>query len=161
MPALITGEIGLLPVGVEGELEHAQHLGGDVVLPGLAVEGGLYHAQGLVGEIHLPALAVEGSIRRPTRTLVGAVRLKGLRPRLTVRVGTQVFVMTGDVRQFGSAIICFLGPPYRVIEWSIVEGAGMLVPYTPDVTDQWGRGFCLYHAGNYQGKVRVQVEYGS
>lgn len=69
-------------------------------------------------------------------------------------------LLTGQVRQNGSTLLTFLGPPNVVIKWTVDEGGGSLLPLTT-FTDQWGRATCIYQAGGYVGEVSVQVAYGS
>jgi hypothetical protein len=89
-----------------------------------------------------------------------AVHLPRLQAATTVRNKARIASLTGEVRAGGSALLAFLGPPDRSIEWSIVEGGGQLLPIT-DYTDQYGRASCMYDTGGFVGDVVIQVEYGA
>jgi len=85
--------------------------------------------------------------------------LPRLRAEADVRYQAEIFKLTGQIRAGGGAVFCFVGPPDRVVEWSLTDGGGALFPYT-DYTDPWGRASCLYQAGGYSGSLTIQVQYG-
>lgn len=56
-------------------------------------------------------------------------------------VGARLYNLTGPVREFGGAILCFVGPPWKTVEWRMVQGEGTLTPFTT-YTDELGRASC-------------------
>jgi len=66
--------------------------------------------------------------------------------------------LTGSVRQFGGAILCFQGPPNKSVDWRILEGHGTLTPFTT-FTDALGRCSCRYEAAGFVEHVVVGVAY--
>jgi hypothetical protein len=69
-----------------------------------------------------------------------------------------VYNLTGKVRDMGGAILCFVGPPNKSLDWRILEGHGTLTPFTT-YTDALGRGSCRYDAVGFAEYVVVGVAY--
>lgn len=69
-----------------------------------------------------------------------------------------LYNLTGQIRQFGGAIICFVGPPERSVDWRIVEGTGTLTPFTT-VTDAYGRASARFDAIGFMGRVVIGVAF--
>ena len=65
--------------------------------------------------------------------------------------------LTGKVREGGGALLCFIGPPNRSVEWRILEGEerGELTPFTT-YTDGLGRASARLEAG-VKGRIVVGV----
>ena len=70
----------------------------------------------------------------------------------------KVYNLTGPVRQFSGAILCFVGPPWKSVEWRILQGHGTLTPYTT-FTDALGRCSCRFDAAGIVERVVVGVAY--
>lgn len=70
----------------------------------------------------------------------------------------KLYNLTGAVRQTGGAIICFVGPPWKTIQWRMVKGHGTLTPYTT-FTDALGRCSCRYDAGGLVESVIIGAAY--
>lgn len=151
----VQGTVGPPPTYVEGV----------VTLPMLVVAGEFEHGVSLNGDTHLKMLRVRGEITDISRKLTGQVVLPRLQTSfgglhgLQLRVGGNVFLLTGAVRATGGTLLTFVGPPDRTVAWSILDGGGALYPVT-DYTDAWGRAVCLYQAGGWVGETMIQVEYG-
>lgn len=151
----VTGTVGPPPA----------YLTGVVTLPLLVVAGEIERGHALNGNTHLKMLRVRGEIADVSRQLVGQVVLPRLRisfggtQQLQLRIGGNVFLLTGEVRASGGTMLTFIGPPDRTVKWSITDGGGALYPVT-DYTDPWGRAVCLYQAGGWVGESMIQVEYG-
>lgn len=64
--------------------------------------------------------------------------------------------VTGPVRQFGGAILCFLGPPRKSIQWNILQGVGTLTPFTTR-TDDYGRCSARFDSGGLVETVIIGV----
>lgn len=67
-----------------------------------------------------------------------------------------LYNLTGPPRSFGGAILCFVGPPFRTIEWRMVQGFGTLTPFTTH-TDELGRATCRFDCGSVASRHRVIV----
>jgi hypothetical protein len=76
------------------------------------------------------------------------------------RTKYKIYRVTGDVRANSVAIFMFLGPPNRVIQWTVLYGGGGIAPFS-EMTDQYGRAAARYDAGGWVGSVRIGVQYGS
>ena len=70
----------------------------------------------------------------------------------------KIYNLTGPVRQFSGAILCFVGPPWKSVEWRLIEGHGTLTPYT-SFTDAGGRCSCRFDASGIVERVLVAVAY--
>lgn len=68
----------------------------------------------------------------------------------------RIYNLTGPVRDSGGAILCFIGPPWKTVEWRILEGTGTLTPFTT-YTDELGRASCRFDAGYHGHRTRVVV----
>jgi hypothetical protein len=66
--------------------------------------------------------------------------------------------LTGAVRPTGGALLVFIGPPDRVVEWTIAMGSGTLTPYT-SFTDGHGQALARFDASGSPGLVRVRVTF--
>lgn len=71
-------------------------------------------------------------------------------------VTPRLYNLTGPARAFGGAILCFVGPPWKTVEWRMVQGNGTLTPFMGH-TDQDGRAACRFDAGPVSTKGRVVV----
>lgn len=70
-----------------------------------------------------------------------------------------IYNLTGAIRDNGGAILCFVGPPHRSVEWRVLEGAAVsLFPFTT-YTDETGRASCRLEAIGFGGSVRIGVAY--
>lgn len=67
-----------------------------------------------------------------------------------------LYNLTGLVRDSGGAILCFVGPPWKTVEWRMIQGEGTLTPYTT-YTDALGRASCRFDCGYVPRKSRVIV----
>jgi len=67
-----------------------------------------------------------------------------------------LYNLTGPVRDSGGAILCFVGPPWKTVEWRMIQGVGTLTPYTT-YTDAFGRASCRFDCGYVPRKSRVIV----
>jgi len=67
-----------------------------------------------------------------------------------------LYNLTGRVLDSGGAILSFIGPPWRSVEWRIISGTGTLTPFTA-YTDALGRSSCRFDAGWHGHKVVVVV----
>jgi len=67
-----------------------------------------------------------------------------------------LYNLTGPVRDGGGAILCFVGPPWKTVEWRLLQGEGTLTPYTT-YTDALGRASCRFDCGYVPRKTRVVV----
>ena len=56
-----------------------------------------------------------------------------------------LYNLTGKIHANGGAILCFVGPPFRTVEWKIVSGAGTVTPFTL-YTDAQGRASARFEA---------------
>ena len=70
----------------------------------------------------------------------------------------RIYNLTGKVRQFGGAILCFVGPPWKSIDWRIIEGHGTLTPYAT-FTDALGRCTCRFDSSGIVERVVVGAAY--
>jgi len=69
-----------------------------------------------------------------------------------------LYNLTGPVRQFSGAILCFVGPPLKSLDWRILQGHGTLTPYTSH-TDELGRCSCRFDSAGIIERVIVGVAY--
>lgn len=101
---------------------------------------------------------VNGSITLGEATLVATTTL-GSRPDVIV-LSPKLYNLTGPVRDSGGAILCFQGPPWKTVEWRMVQGTGTLTPFT-SYTDELGRASCRFDPGyhGYHTTVVVGVAY--
>lgn len=111
----------------------------------------------LAVSLPLPVVAAKAKHAQPATLIIS---LPMLSVSASVRVRGRVVSITGKVRAGGSAILAFLGPPDRSVEWGLSEGGGLLLPIT-DYTDQYGRAMAKYDTGGFEGDVVIQVEYGA
>ena len=74
------------------------------------------------------------------------------------REKTAIYNLTGVVRQTGGAILCFIGPPWKTVQWRMVKGHGTLTPFTT-FTDELGRCSCRYDAGGIVESVIIGAAY--
>lgn len=72
--------------------------------------------------------------------------------------GPRIYNLTGQVRDSGGAILCFVGPPNRTIDWRLLEGHGTLTPFTT-FTDKLGRCSCRYDAAGFVERVVIGAAY--
>lgn len=111
-------------------------------------------------DVTLPFLSVTGRVGECDTFLAGHVTLAmGSRPRIMVRWKGAIYNLTGEIRENGTAIFCFLGPPDRTVEWWITAGSGLLYPHR-DYTDGLGIASCRYESGNFSGTLTIEVRYG-
>jgi hypothetical protein len=68
----------------------------------------------------------------------------------------RIYNLTGPVRDSGGAILCFVGPPWKTVEWRMVQGTGTLTPFTT-FTDARGQASCRFDAGYHPKKTLVVV----
>lgn len=158
----LTGEISLKMWVVEGSLVVSNSLRGDVTLPKWGVEGEIKETHPIYGDVALLRWIVEGVISQnvtPTIQITGNVRLPMWKVFGREQHGYKIYSLTGPVRSGGSQILIFVGPPNRVVQWTITTGSGELIPYT-DITDENGMASCMYHAGESQGELVITVTYG-
>lgn len=73
-------------------------------------------------------------------------------------VNPGLYNLTGQVRDSGGAILCFVGPPNRSLDWRLLEGVGTLTPFTT-YTDATGRASCRFDAAGITGHVVIGVAY--
>lgn len=65
-----------------------------------------------------------------------------------------------QARADGSTLLCFDGPPLRIVEWTVTSGPGRLVPLAP-ATDAAGRAWAVYYPDGGEGTARVRCAYGT
>jgi hypothetical protein len=70
----------------------------------------------------------------------------------------KIYNLTGQVRDSGGAILCFVGPPWKTIEWRVLEGHGTVTPFTT-FTDKLGRCSCRYDAAGFVEHVVIGAVY--
>jgi len=70
----------------------------------------------------------------------------------------RIYNVTGQVRQTGGAILCFVGPPNKSIDWRILQGDGTLTPYT-SFTDAEGRCSCRFDSAGRVERVVIGAAY--
>jgi len=135
-------------------------LQGETVLPALQSQGLIAPSSGITGDTVLKMLRTTGRLSHIYNRLRGQTRLPRLQSSSMLRIGGEIFLLTGKVRATGGTLLTFIGPPDRSVKWSIEEGGGAIFPVT-DYTDPYGRAVALYQAGGFVGPVKVQVQYGS
>jgi hypothetical protein len=79
-------------------------------------------------------------------------------PPVLLVLPPRIYNLTGRVRQTSGAILCFVGPPRRSVEWRMLSGMGTLTPFTT-YTDDLGRASCRFDAAGIVGPVVVGVAY--
>lgn len=101
----------------------------------------------------------------PGRVFAFDLNLEEAKPTAQITLGdepehpvlpAQLFNLTGPVRESGGAILCFVGPPWKTVEWRMVQGTGTLTPYTT-YTDEYGRASCRLDVGYYNRKTTIVV----
>lgn len=99
------------------------------------------------------------------RVLVVKTRTGEARLTFTATLGTEpehpvlkarLYNLTGPPRDSGGAIICFVGPPGKTVEWRMVQGEGTLTPFQT-YTDELGRASCRLDVGYYAKKTVIVV----
>ena len=70
----------------------------------------------------------------------------------------KLYNLTGPVHALGGAILCFVGPPNKSVDWRLISGDAILTPYTT-ATDPLGRASCRLDAVGITGRVIVGVAY--
>jgi hypothetical protein len=160
--ANVLGGNTVLPLlQVEGAIAPPPNrLQGDTVLLGLQSSGEIGPSNGITGDTVLKMLRTTGKLSHVYNRLRGNTRLPMLTAHAGLRIGGNIFLLTGKVRATGGTLLTFIGPPDRSVKWEIVVGGGAIFPHT-DYTDPWGRAIALYQAGGFVGPVKVQVLYGS
>lgn len=68
----------------------------------------------------------------------------------------KLYNLTGKIRDNGGAILCFMGPPHKSVQWHILEGLGHLTPFT-SYTDKLGRCSARFDAMGVTGRVMIGV----
>ena len=69
-----------------------------------------------------------------------------------------LYNLTGKVRDSGGAILCFVGPPHKSVDWRLLQGHGTLTPFTT-FTDALGRCSCRFDAAGFVERVVVGAAY--
>lgn len=67
-----------------------------------------------------------------------------------------IYNVTGQVRQTGGAILCFVGPPGKSVVWMLLHGSGTLTPFTT-YTDDQSRCSARFDAGGFVETVTIGV----
>ena len=88
--------------------------------------------------------------------LVATITL-GDRPSPII-LSPRIYNLTGQIRQTSGAILCFVGPAHRSIDWRLLQGHGTLTPFA-SFTDELGRCSCRYDAGGFVERVVVGAAY--
>ena len=88
--------------------------------------------------------------------LVATITL-GDRPTPII-LSPRIYNLTGQIRSNGGAILCFVGPAHRSIDWRLLQGHGTLTPYTT-FTNELGQCSCRYDAGGFAEHVIVGAAY--
>lgn len=70
----------------------------------------------------------------------------------------RIYNLTGRVRDSGGAILCFIGPPFRTVDWRMEQGHGTLTPYAKS-TDALGRCSCRFDAVGFVERVIIGAAY--
>lgn len=70
----------------------------------------------------------------------------------------RLYNLTGPIRGSGGAIICFVGPPHKAIDWRMVQGLGTLTPYTL-FTNEHGQCSCRFDSSGIPGRVIIGAAY--
>lgn len=109
--------------------------------------------------VTISAASIRGRIVATTAYLAGATLSSqatlGTRPDVVV-LPARLYNLTGLVRDSGGAILCFQGPPWKSVEWRMVQGQGTLTPFTT-YTDELGRASCRFDCGYVGTITRVVV----
>jgi general stress protein CsbA len=95
-------------------------------------------------------------VRPLARVTVTSEVVLGVAPPLPP--SSRIYNLTGEIRDNGGAILCFVGLPDRSVEWRIVEGLGTITPFTT-YTDTLGRSSARFDAAGFSGRVVVGVAY--
>jgi hypothetical protein len=70
----------------------------------------------------------------------------------------RIYNVTGQVRQTSGAILCFVGPPNKSVDWRILQGDGTLTPFST-FTDAQGRCSCRFDSAGAVGRVVIGAAY--
>jgi hypothetical protein len=105
-------------------------------------------SQAVPGRVLRTSLGTEEAHLRSQATL-------GERPEHPVLPPT-LHNLTGPVRSSGGAILCFVGPPWKTVEWRMIQGVGTLTPFTT-YTDELGRASCRFDCGPVSTRTKVVI----
>lgn len=73
-------------------------------------------------------------------------------------VPARLYNLTGRITNFGGAIICFIGPPHKSLEWRLLDGNGTITPFTT-FTDALGRSACRYDPEGLSGHAVIAAAF--
>jgi hypothetical protein len=82
----------------------------------------------------------------------------GVPPPAAYTYTPRIYNVTGPVRQTSGAILCFIGPPNKSVDWRILQGDGTLTPFTT-FTDAEGRCSCRFDSAGAVERVIIGAAY--